>query len=127
MIRTSITSVPGDRNERDPELPWPGVEEAYAIEDRALGVRFYRACDGFFLPYTLLQAVQYTPTRLTLKFPGEDIVIDGRGLHGVYVALCRQAVTQVVLQGERGRAATTCILGIERIPREDGPHRPGEG
>jgi hypothetical protein len=104
----------------DPENHVPGLDQPFTTEDRALGVRFYRNKDGFFLPYHLLQGIQFTPTRITLRFQTDEVIIDGRGLHALYVGLAKQTVGRVVQQGERGRTATCCILSIERTPRAEG-------
>jgi len=122
MLRTSIDGSTVPQRVGDPENQVPGLELPFATEDRAVGVRFYRPKDSFFLPNLLLQGIVYTANRITLQYPGEDVVIEGRGLHGLYVALARQSVVWIVQQGERGRAAT-CILAIDRQPKAES----GEG
>lgn len=98
---------------------YPGLEQPYLTGERPPGIRFYRAKESFWVPYHLLQCVEFGADQLKLLFAAEDILIAGRGLHRLYVELARQAVSQVVEQGERFAAiseAATLIARIERIP-----------
>ena len=100
---------------------FPGIEQSYSLGERPPGVLFYRAKGSFWLPYHLLQAMEFTSEAITLAFADEDIVIEGRGLHPLYVELAGQRVARVVEQGERyATLAGTPLLitRIERRPRE---------
>jgi hypothetical protein len=107
---------------------FPGIEQSYSLGERPPGVLFYRAKGSFWLPYHLLQAMEFTSEAITLAFADEDIVIEGRGLHPLYVELAWQRVARVVEQGERyATLAGTSLLitRIERRPRErDNPQQP---
>lgn len=124
MLRTSN----GESVERaaggDSEHAIPGPEEAFATVERALGIRFYRVKDGFFFPYTGLQSMTFTPKRITLRFSSDDIIVDGRGLHRLYVGLAQQTVHRIVQQTERGGTGTV-VTGIERVPRSAGGGKDG--
>ena len=104
----------------DPLTAFPGLDEPYASLDRSVGILFYQAKQGFFLPYHSLQSMDFASNRISLEFPGETVVIVGRGLHGLSVGIARQSVCRIVEQGERGSAAATCIARIRRIPKEAG-------
>ena len=98
----------------------PGIDQPYSTGERPPGVRFYRGRTSFWLPYFLLQGMRYEAEKVTLQFASEDVVIDGRGLHGLYVELARQAVARVVEQGERYASisdAATHVTRISEIPR----------
>jgi hypothetical protein len=118
MLRTNLSGATVPTVLGDPENQIPGPDQPFTTEDRAIGIRFYRLKEGFFLPYHRLQSIQFTADRITIRFQSEDVHIDGRGLHALYVGLARQSVARVVQQGERGKAST-CITCIERVPRTD--------
>jgi hypothetical protein len=63
--------------------------------------------------------MEFEAEQLTLLFATEDVVVRGRSLHPLYVALARQIVSQIVEQGERYAALSelgTVITAIERSP-----------
>ena len=98
----------------------PRVEQPFATGERSPGILFYRSQAGFWRPYFLLQGMRFEPDKLTLHFAAEDVVIDGRGLHGLYVELARQVVWRVVEQGERYATlsrAPTYVMRISEIPK----------
>ena len=119
MLRTSNGESAGRPAGADAENALPGTEEAFATVERALGIRFYRVKDGFYFPYHGLQSMTFTPKRITLRFSSDDVIVDGRGLHRLYVGLAEQTVHRIVQQTERGGAGTV-VTGIERVPRTTG-------
>jgi hypothetical protein len=64
--------------------------------------------------------MNFASNRISLEFPGETVVIVGRGLHGLSVGIARQSICRIIEQGEPGSAAATCIARIRRIPKEAG-------
>ena len=123
--RTDDTQTPPLATPERPPLgestDFPGIEQPYTLGERPPGVLFYRAKGSYWLPYHLLQAMEFTSEAITLAFADEDIAIEGRGLHPLYVELAAHRVTRVVEQGERYAtlAATSLLIGrIERRPRE---------
>ena len=99
---------------------FPGVEQAYEAGERPPGILFYRSKEGFWLPYHLLQCMEFQADTLKLVFATEDVVIEGQGLHRLYVDLALQTVARVIEQGERYAAVAEpglLISRIERIPR----------
>ncbi len=108
-VAAPVVSTPAARSEL------PGVEQPYAIGERPAGILFYRGQSSFWLPYHLLQGMRYERETLTLKFAPADVVIEGRGLHGLYVDLARQVVGSVVEQGERYAEASDAVVHINRI------------
>ncbi len=104
----------------------PSVEQPYATGERPPGIVFYRAKNSFWLPYHLLQRMEFEADQLKLVFATEDIVIRGRSLHPLYIELTRQTVSRIVEQGERYAAlseAGTLVSGIERSPHMDDPQQ----
>ena len=124
------SSPPGpiDRLPSGEDTDIPGVDRPYASADRPPGVRFYCAKHSFWRPYHLLQGLEFEAEQLTLLFATEDVVVRGRSLHPLYVALARQIVSQIVEQGERYAALSelgTVITAIERSPHtRDQPQQP---
>jgi hypothetical protein len=121
------TPATGERSPAGEPTDFPGLEQPYALGERPPGVLFYRAKGSFWLPYHLLQAMEFTSDAITLKFADEDLLIEGRGLHPLYVELAWQRVARVVEQGE-GFAALAesplLITGLTRRPREREPSSP---
>ena len=103
----------------EPSNAFPGPDEPFASQDRAVGVLFYQTKQGFFLPYHSLQSMDFTATRIALEFPQETVVITGRGLHGLALGIARQSIARIVEQGDRGSTAATSIVRIRRIPKGD--------
>ena len=103
------------------------VEQPYRTGERPAGIVFARGPNSFWLPYHLLQGMRYEPDKLTLVFASADVVIEGRGLHALYLELAHQVVWQIVEQGARYAElsdAATCISRIVEIPKgEDPPPR----
>jgi hypothetical protein len=93
----------------------PGVHQAFAVAERPAGVRFYLPKESFYRPYSLLQAMRYQADRLTLVFASDDVVIEGHGLHFLYVRLAEQAVSQIVEQGDRYADAAEAVVCVSRI------------
>lgn len=94
---------------------FPGVEEPYAIGERPPGILFYCGRSSFWLPYHLLQGMRYEPEALKLTFAPAEVIIEGRGLHGLYVDLAQQVVWRVVEQGDRYAEASDATVHINRI------------
>ncbi len=117
-----------ERSPAGESTDFPGIEQPYMLGERPPGVLFYRAKGSFWLPYHLLQAMDFTSEAIKLAFPDEDIVIEGRGLHPLYVELAWQRVVRIVEQGERFAAlagTSLLIIRIERRPRErESPQQP---
>lgn len=104
----------------------PGIEQPYATGERPPGILFYRGQSGFWLPYHLLQGMRCEPEKLTLTFASAEVVIEGRGLHSLYVELAHQVVWRVIEQGTRYAAVSegaTCISRIVEIPKGKGEER----
>jgi len=93
----------------------PGVEEPYATGERPPGILFYRGQSSFWLPYHLLQGMRCETDTLTLTFASADVVIEGRGLHALYVELAQQVVWRVVEQGARYAGVSESATAISRI------------
>lgn len=108
---------------------FPGPDQPYATDAHPPGVLFYVASASFFLPYHLLQSMDCTSDQLTLRFPKEDVVIAGRGLHELYIQLAAHRVWRVVEQGERYAALSPAglfVTSIARVTREtEEPHKRG--
>lgn len=105
-----------------PNGGFPGVEQAFAVEDHPVGVLFYRAKTSFFMPYHLLQTMRFEDNQITVVFAMVGIVISGRGLHQLYTQLAAQRVSLIVEQGARYAGASDApvhINKIEEIPREE--------
>ena len=106
---------------QDPS-PWPGGETAFDTAERPAGIRFYQVKESFFRPDVLLRGLTLTETQLTLMFADDEVLIQGRGLHAVYVAAAEQRLAWLCAQGERGAAAGDGPVGISRldlVPRRD--------
>ena len=101
--------------------PWPGGEESFGTAERAAGIRFYRAKESFFRPYVLLRGQALTEAQLTFTFADDEVVVQGRGLHAVYVAAAEQRLAWLCEQGERGGAGDgpVGITRLELVPLRD--------
>lgn len=117
MLRTQENPDGEVRRSTDPRLEFPGVDEAFTLEERSVGILFYLGRECFFLPYHGLRSMTCTPDRLSLEFPEETVVITGRGLHTLCVGLARQQVGRVVQQGDHPGTQPTHVVRIRRIPR----------
>ena len=98
---------------------FPSFDEPYALADRPAGVQFYHSEQSFFLPYALLAGMRWTAERLALNFTTEEVVIEGRGLHELYVRLAEHRVVRICEQGERyeqTNAETVYVRRIRRVP-----------
>ena len=103
----------------------PPADSAFATEpERPPGIRFYRAKESFFLPYSLLQTMRWQGQRITLAFVHDDVVIEGEGLHALYVDLAEFKVARIREQEdakeapEKNDANTVHVTKIVRSPRE---------
>ena len=96
-------------------IGFPTGDQPYAVDERPAGVLFYQAKESFFLPYLLLHAMQLTADKLTLTFAPADVVIEGHGLHSLYVQMAAQRVSRVVEQGERYADIADAPVHISRI------------
>lgn len=121
MLRGKIeaVSLPSDATIPPPSggNGFPGVDEPYATAERPVGVTFYQGRVSFFLPYHLLQTMQFEPERLTMFFAADEIRITGRGLHEVYVRLAAHQVCRIVEQGDRYAAISEAALFVVKIER----------
>ncbi len=99
----------------------PPSDSAFDTEpERPPGIRFYRAKESFFLPYSLLKSIQWREDQITLTFVHDDVTIKGQGLHGLYVELSEFKVARVCEQKDEavdGEAAVH-VTKITRQPRE---------
>jgi hypothetical protein len=105
---------------------FPTPEVPYSTEERPVGILFYHGQTSFFLPYHLLQSMQYESGKLCLVFASDDVEVVGRGLHELYLQLAAQKVFRLVEQGERYACLVevgTVITRIERTPRRN-PDQP---
>ena len=100
----------------------PPSDSAFATEpERPPGIRFYRAREIFFLPYSLLQSMQWRGEHLTLTFAHDDVAIEGQGLHALYVQLAEFKVARIREQEDDTGAASESqvhVKTIQRTPRE---------
>jgi hypothetical protein len=97
----------------------PSLDQPYSTGERPPGILFYQPKQSFWLPYLLLQRMEFAADELRLAFAAEDVVIRGRSLHPLYVEAARQKLFRVVEQGERYAALSpegTLITEIERQP-----------
>ncbi len=94
---------------------YPTTEQPFVVDVRPPGVAFYQTGKTFFVLYTLLRGIELQGEILTLVFDGANIVIHGRGLHGVYVHLCDQRIARIIEQGERYADTTEAVVHISRI------------
>lgn len=103
-----------------PESEPTGLGEPYRTAERPAGIVFVRGPASFWFPYHLLQGMRYEPDKLTLEFPTVDVLIEGRGLHGLFTEFTRQVVGQVIEQGPRHAElsdAPMCIRRIVELPK----------
>lgn len=99
----------------------PPSDSAFATEpERPPGIRFYRARESFFLPYSLLQSMQWRGEHITLTFVHDDVTIEGQGLHGLYVQLAEFKVARIREQEDEAAdsEASVHVTKITRQPRE---------
>jgi len=118
-IRTSELTTTAAQPQLAESANFPGVDQAYMIWERPPGVMFYRAKSSFWLPYYLLQGMEFQAEVLTMVFAAEDVIIEGRNLHCLYVELARHTVARIVEQGKRYAALAEnrpLIACIERRP-----------
>ena len=115
MLRRPDQVTAETEGQPSPETAFPPPEPPFALEDRPLGVRFYKGRTSYLHPYALLQAARLEDERLTLLFADADVIITGRGLHALYVHLASQRLARVVEQGERFAAATESPVHVARI------------
>ena len=103
----------------------PPADSAFVTEpERPPGIRFYRAKESFFLPYSLLQTMRWQGQRITLTFVHDDVVIEGDGLHALYVDLAEFKVARIREQEDAKEAPGNSdanivhVTKIVRSPRE---------
>ncbi len=99
-------------------IPAPG-DPAFTVDsNRAFGIRFYPARGGFFLPYALLQSVNWTTESLSLNFTTDTVTIVGSRLHGLFVEIAEHRVNRIHAEpawASEGNAAE--VTEIIRLPR----------
>ena len=98
----------------------PPTDSAFATEpNRPAGIRFYRARESFFLPYSLLQALHWRGEKLVLTFLHDEVVVEGQGLHALYVELAQFNVARLAEQTRDGPdEGGTHVSKIDRGPRD---------
>lgn len=97
---------------------YPGTSEPFVLGHGLAGVHFYGLKETFYLSYGSLQAMRLNEESLTLVFATDEVVIAGRGLHALYVALAEQKVKRVHEQGERYEEMSESPVFIQRIQRQ---------
>jgi len=97
------------------EMAFPALDQAFVLDEKSAGIRFYKGRESFFRPYTLLQGMSFKPEFLTLQFADADISISGRGLHELYCFLSNQRVACVVEQGDRYAKSSEAATFISSI------------
>jgi hypothetical protein len=105
-------------------MAYPTDTEPFVLGHGLTGVHFYGPKGAFYLAYGALQAMRLGEDSLTLVFTTDEVLIEGRGLHGLYVHLAEQKVKRVHEQGERYEKTTdasTFIRRIQRTPRMTSP------
>jgi hypothetical protein len=99
---------------------FPTANRAY--DERQVGILFYQAKESFFLPYHLLQSVNYRDGKIKIFFATDEVALTGRGLHELYVQIAGQKAGCVVERGERYAAVSDdsmLVIRIERTPRSE--------
>jgi len=104
--------------DNSPPAPYPGTTEPFVLGHGLAGVHFYALKETFYLSYATLQAMRLGEASLTLVFATDEVVIEGRGLHALYVQLAEQKVKRVHEQGERYEAVSESPVFIQRIERK---------
>ena len=100
---------------------WPDTEAGFGFAERALGIRFYRAKESFFRPYALLRGLHLAEERLAFTFANDEVLVQGRSLHALYVAAAEQRLAWLCAQGELGAAGNgpVGISHIDLVPLRD--------
>ena len=102
----------------NPSSPvFPGATESFALGHGLPGVHFYGPKETFYLSYGTLQSMRLGEDSLTLIFSTDEVVIEGRGLHTLYVHLAEQKVKRVHEQGDRYEEVSEAPVFIRRIQR----------
>ncbi len=120
MLRRLGQSTADSPASESDEAAFPSLDEAFGLGEHPIGVRLYQGRASFFHPYALLQGMTFKADVLTLVFADAEVIVRGRGLHGLYVHLAGQRVAWVVEQGERYAAVGDTpahVAKIERTPR----------
>src|SRR6187431_1859277 len=99
MLRRAGQSSPEPPAPMPEDAGWPALDDPFGLEDRPPGVRFYQGRESCFHPYGLLQFMRLSGEELTLSYVTAEIIIQGRGLHGLYVHLAGYRVARIVEQG----------------------------
>lgn len=115
MLRRPGQGSPDASESGAQETGFPTLNEAFALDDRPCGIRFYKGRTGFYHPYALLQSMRLEGEELTLSFATAEVSITGRGLHALFVHLSEQRVATVIEQGERYAGNSEAPVYVNRI------------
>jgi hypothetical protein len=99
----------------------PPADFAFGSEPiRPPGIRFYRAKESFFLPYSLLLAMHWRAERVTLTFTHDEVMIEGQGLHSLDAEVAEFKVARIREQEDSEDAdnESVHVAKIIRRPRE---------
>lgn len=103
---------------RPNRLPAPGDPSFTVDGNRAIGIRFYPARGAFFLPYSLLQSVQWTNESLSLNYTTDTVTIVGSRLHGLFVEIAEHRVNRIHAElAGPSEGNTAEVTEIVRLPR----------
>lgn len=108
-------ATPTDLETSSRETGYPTGESAFGLEDKPLGIRFYRARESCFYPYALLQGMRLISHQLKLSFATADVVITGEGMHELYVRISWQTVGLVVEQHPRNQPTSDGSVFVTKI------------
>lgn len=101
-------------------IAYPSDTEPFVLGHGLTGVHLYGPKEAFYLAYATLQTMRLSEESLTVVFATDEVLIEGRGLHTLYVHLAEHKVKRVYEQGERYEQATdapTFVRRIQRTPR----------
>ena len=114
MLRRKLPSG----NSAETGTTCPSATEPFVLGHGLAGVHFYGLKETFYLSYGTLEAMRLGEETLTLIFATDEVVIEGRGLHALYVHLAEQKVRRVHEQGERYEEVCDSPVFIQRIQRQ---------
>lgn len=97
-------------------LPAAG-DPAFTLDaDRPMGIRFYLTRGAFFLPYGLLQSIEWSQEALVLKYATDTVTLTGSGLHALFVELAEYRVSRIhVSAGGSPQSEMTEVTEILRL------------
>lgn len=113
MLRRKSPST--ETSPADDSVSFPEATGAFVTGQALHGVHFYTAKEARYFAYATLHSMSLRDEVLTLNFSTEQVLIEGRGLHSLYVQLAGHNVSRVHEQGERYEAMHNGGTFIRRI------------